>query len=91
MLASLREQARQAEAERLLRDEQARAAERTRIAREMHDVLAHKVSLIALYAGALELRAATTPGLREGTALIRPTAREALRRGAGVLCSAWPA
>ena len=55
LLASLRERAEHAEAERLLREEQARAAERTRIAREMHDVVAHKVSLIALYAGALEL------------------------------------
>ena len=51
----LQERAEQAEAERRLREEQARAAERTRIAREMHDVLAHKVSLIALHAGALEL------------------------------------
>ena len=30
-------------------------AERTRIAQEMHDVLAHKVSLIALHAGGLEV------------------------------------
>ncbi|GAA0458768.1 sensor histidine kinase [Actinoplanes campanulatus] len=78
LLVSLQEQARRAESERLLRDGQARAAERTRIAREMHDVLAHKVSLIALYAGALELRATDDPKLRDGTALIRTTAREAL-------------
>ncbi|MBO3741436.1 sensor histidine kinase [Actinoplanes flavus] len=78
LLASLQEQARRAESERLLRDEQARAAERTRIAREMHDVLAHKMSLIALYAGALELRATDDPKLRDGTVLIRTTAREAL-------------
>jgi signal transduction histidine kinase len=78
LLVSLQEQARRAEAERLLRDDRARAAERTRIAREMHDVLAHKVSLIALYAGALELRATDDPKLRDGTVLIRTTAREAL-------------
>jgi signal transduction histidine kinase len=78
LMESLQEQARRAETEKLLRDEQARAAERTRIAREMHDVLAHKVSLIALYAGALELRATDDPKLREGTDLIRTTAREAL-------------
>lgn len=75
---ALREQARRGEVERLMREEQARAAERTRIAREMHDVLAHKVSLIALYAGALELHAGTDSRLQEGTALIRVTAREAL-------------
>jgi signal transduction histidine kinase len=46
LLASVLERAERADAERVLRDEQARAAERTRIAREMHDVLAHKVSLI---------------------------------------------
>ncbi|MEU8663359.1 sensor histidine kinase, partial [Actinoplanes philippinensis] len=78
LLVSLREQARRAEAEQLLRDEQARAAERTRIAREMHDVLAHKMSLIALYAGALELQTTADPKLRDATVLIRTTAREAL-------------
>lgn len=79
LLVALRQQAERADAERRLRDEQARAAERTRIAREMHDVLAHKVSLIALYAGALELHTGGNDRLREGTALIRVTAREALQ------------
>ncbi|MEV6237997.1 histidine kinase [Lentzea sp. NPDC051838] len=38
----------------------AREAERTRIAREMHDVLAHRISLVALHAGALTYRADLT-------------------------------
>lgn len=79
LLASLRERAEHAEAERLLRDERARAAERTRIAREMHDVLAHKVSLISLYAGALELAADDDARLQESATLIRVSAREALQ------------
>ncbi len=75
-----RERAEIAETRRRLRDDQARAAERTRIAREMHDVLAHKVSLIALHAGALELSAgAGEDRVRTGAALIRVTAREALQ------------
>ncbi|HEV7649841.1 MAG TPA: histidine kinase [Actinophytocola sp.] len=85
LVESLRERARHAEAERGLREEQARAAERARIAREMHDVLAHKVSLIALYAGALELHAGGSERLQQGTALIRTTAREALQELRGVL------
>ena len=50
---SLRERARRAESERVA---QARQHERHRIAREMHDVLAHRISLLSLHAGALELR-----------------------------------
>ena len=55
LVSSLRDRAVRAEAERERRAEQARLAERARIAREMHDVLAHKVSLIALQAGGLEV------------------------------------
>ncbi len=48
------ERVRHAGAEQHLLVEQARQAERTRIAREMHDVLAHRISLLSLHAGALE-------------------------------------
>lgn len=38
------------------RAEQSRAEERTRIAREMHDTLSHRLALISTYAGALDYR-----------------------------------
>jgi signal transduction histidine kinase len=81
-----REQAHQDEKDREVREERARTDERTRIAREMHDVLAHKVSLIALHAGALEVNATgDADRIREGAELIRVTAREALQELRGVL------
>jgi signal transduction histidine kinase len=55
---SLREREWRAAAERELLVAQARQLERNRIAREMHDVLAHRISLVSLHAGALELRLA---------------------------------
>lgn len=56
LVDSYRERAVTAEREQQARVAQARAAERTRIAREMHDVLAHRISLVAMHAGALGYR-----------------------------------
>ncbi|GAA1534913.1 histidine kinase [Kribbella lupini] len=89
LMVSLRDRAERAEAERELRAEQAKLGERARIAQEMHDVLAHKVSLIALHAGGLEVNPAVGPEKVESSAgLIRQTARQAmedLREVLGVL------
>lgn len=89
LMASLRDRAERAESERELRADQARLGERARIAQEMHDVLAHKVSLIALHAGGLEVNPSVGPEKVESSAaLIRETARQAmedLREVLGVL------
>ena len=79
LIATLHDRARRAEADQLLRAERARLAERTRIAREMHDVLAHRISLVALHAGALEVaRDLPSDQVRESAALLRTTAHQAL-------------
>ncbi len=79
LLFTLRERALRAEADQRLHEDQARMAERTRIAREMHDVLAHRISLLALHAGALEVRPDLPPAkVRETAELLRSTARQAL-------------
>ncbi|MGP9744453.1 sensor histidine kinase [Brachybacterium sp. AOP29-B2-41] len=79
LLAQLQKRAEQAESGRAAAEEQARRAERTRIAREMHDIVAHKISLVALQAGALEVN----PNLersqvQQSAGLIRQTATTAL-------------
>ena len=56
LAASQRDRAARAEREQALQVSTARASERARIAREMHDVLAHRMSLVALHAGALAYR-----------------------------------
>ena len=56
LLWTLRERADRAEAEQELRVAQARSNERARIAREMHDVLAHRISLVTMHSGALTYR-----------------------------------
>ena len=56
LVTSLRERAENAEREQAFREEAARESERTRIAREMHDVLAHHISLLSLHAGVLTFR-----------------------------------
>ncbi len=79
LLESLRERALRAEAQQELHEQRVRVAERTRIAREMHDVLAHRISLLALHAGGLEVRPDLPPDqVRETAALLRSTARQAL-------------
>jgi signal transduction histidine kinase len=73
------ERARHAETEQQLRVEQIRHAERTRIAREMHDVLAHRISLLSLHAGALEFRPDAAPEeIARAAAVIRASAHQAL-------------
>ena len=79
LIASLHDRAERAEREQALQISTARAGERTRIAREMHDVLAHRMSLVAVHAGALayrtDLSAAET---RETAAIIQANSQRAL-------------
>lgn len=79
LLASLRDRAETAEREQALRVQQARTTERTRIAREMHDVMAHRVSLVSMHAGALAFRDDLTPDeTRAAAAVIQQNAHQAL-------------
>ncbi|WP_122816762.1 sensor histidine kinase [Nocardioides pantholopis] len=83
---TLRRRAERAEAEQQLLAERARDNERSRIAREMHDVLAHRISQISLHAGALSFRDdLTATQMRESAAVIREKAHEALVDLRGVL------
>jgi len=80
LMDSLRERALTAEREQQARVAQAQAAERTRIAREMHDVLAHRISLVAMHAGALSYRTDLTPEEQATAAkALAATAHHALR------------
>jgi signal transduction histidine kinase len=79
LVDSLRERALRLEDEGRLRADQARSAERERIAREMHDVLAHRLSLLSLHAGALEFRPGAPPEEIAATAgVVRESAAAAL-------------
>lgn len=86
-LADLRERAERSDREQHLLAERARAQERARLASEMHDVVSHRVSLMVLQAGALEV-AATDQGTRDSAAALRAagvTALDELREVVGVL------
>jgi signal transduction histidine kinase len=91
LLWTLRDRAERAEAEQELRVRQGESDERARIAREMHDVLAHRISLIAMHAGALAYRTDLGAEEMRGTAaLIQAQSHEALtdlRHVLGVLRS----
>lgn len=58
LVIALRKQTQYLRRSHELADSKARLQERSRIAGEMHDILGHRLSLISLYAGALELDAA---------------------------------
>jgi signal transduction histidine kinase len=75
------------EREQHLLSETVLAKERARLAREMHDVVSHKVSLVAVQAGALRMTA-TDAGVRESADTIRRLSvqtLEELRQMVGVL------
>jgi signal transduction histidine kinase len=79
LLATLRERALTAEAEQAGRVAQARTAERGRIAREMHDVLAHRISLVTMHAGALTYREdLSAEEMRKTAAVIQEASHQAL-------------
>jgi signal transduction histidine kinase len=70
----------------VLAADDARAAERRRIAREMHDVLAHRLSLLSVHAGALEFNSdAPAEEVAEAAGVIRESARAALEELRGVI------
>ncbi|OZM70157.1 sensor histidine kinase [Amycolatopsis antarctica] len=70
----------QAETEAALRAEQAQHEVREEIAREMHDVLGHRLSLLSVHAGALEYRPdAPAEDVERTAAVIRQSAHEALQ------------
>ncbi|OIJ64105.1 sensor histidine kinase [Streptomyces mangrovisoli] len=80
LMLSLRDRARRAETEALLRAERAQRLAREAIAREMHDVLAHRLTLLSVHAGALEFRPdAPREEIERAAGVIRESAHEALQ------------
>lgn len=62
----------------LLHDRLGRQAERDLIAREVHDVIGHRLSLLSLHAGGLQVAAGDDPRLARSAALIRESAHQAM-------------
>ncbi|MCF3145923.1 two-component sensor histidine kinase [Streptomyces platensis] len=88
LMVTLQDRADRLEREQHLLASQARMEERTRIAREMHDVVSHRVSLMVVHAGALEAGAGGTGVASDTGKLIGDMGRQALnelRQVLGVL------
>ena len=80
LMLSLRDRAVRAETEAHLRAEQAQQRARDEIAREMHDVLGHRLSLLSVHAGALEFRPDASPEeIARAAKVIRENAHLALQ------------
>ncbi|WP_109509870.1 sensor histidine kinase [Nocardioides speluncae] len=79
LIETLHQRAERAETEQEFRVSQARANERARIAREMHDVLAHRISQVSMHAGALAFRDdLDADQMRSSAGIIQEKANEAL-------------
>ncbi|MFP5020293.1 sensor histidine kinase [Pseudonocardia phyllosphaerae] len=79
LLAQLRGRVARAERERAEHADRVRAAERRRIAEEMHDLLGHRLSLLAVHAGALALRSDLSAAtVRESATVLRDTTHRAM-------------
>ncbi|WP_433832505.1 sensor histidine kinase [Actinoplanes sp. CA-015351] len=79
LIRSLRERASRAEAEQGRRVAEARMLERRKIAHEMHDVLAHRLSLLATFAGAIQYRPDSSPEqLSRAAGVVRDGVHQAL-------------
>ncbi|WP_346620984.1 histidine kinase [Blastococcus montanus] len=88
LLAALRDRAERAEAERELLAREAVLGERTRIARETHDAVGHRVSLMVLQAGAIEMAAQDADRVAQLAGNVQDAGRQALdelRQMVGVL------
>ena len=80
LIASLLDRAARAETEAHLRAEQAQLQAREDIAREIHDVLGHRLSLLSVHAGALRYRPDAPPeDVARAAEIIRDSAHRALQ------------
>ncbi|MGO1975452.1 MAG: sensor histidine kinase [Propionibacteriaceae bacterium] len=80
LVLSLEERAERAERVARLQAAQAQHLAREEIAREMHDVLGHRLSLLSVHAGALAYRdRAADPETAESVRVIRDSAHQALQ------------
>jgi signal transduction histidine kinase len=80
LLQTLRDRADRAEAMALLQAERGQLRAREEIAREMHDVLGHRLSLLSVHAGALAYRPdASAKEVASAAEIIRASAHQALQ------------
>jgi signal transduction histidine kinase len=80
LLQTLRDRADRAETVARLQAQQAQLRAREEIAREMHDVLGHRLSLLSVHAGALAYRPdASTAEVGSAAEIIRASAHQALQ------------
>jgi signal transduction histidine kinase len=78
LLVALRDRVERAEREQELRAREAVLGERDRITREMHDVVGHRVSLMVLQAGAIDMAADDPEKVRRLAGQLQDAGRRAL-------------